>query len=70
MATNRERELERIRKLDEMNVKIDKILELLTNIPKKAIKKKGKEEHRRRNEKKYSEEENIIREEQRNKEEQ
>ena len=40
MATNRERELERIRKLDEMNVKIDKILELLTNKPKKAIKKK------------------------------
>ena len=40
MATNRERELERLRKLDEMNAKIDKILELLAAKPKKVVKKK------------------------------
>ena len=41
MATNRERELERLRKLDEMNSKLDKILELITAKPKKAVKKKA-----------------------------
>ena len=41
MATNRERELERLRKLDEMNAKIDQILELLMSKPKKTTKKKA-----------------------------